>query len=48
LARQKDLTPEQRSIAARASVTCFKEVQAAASQGDASAQAVLHQYLSTR
>ena len=48
LAQQRDLTPEERSIAARAEVTCLRQVQAAAEQGDASAQAVLHQYLSTR
>jgi len=48
LAQQKDLTPEERSIASRAEVTCLKQVQAAAEQGDASAKTLLHQYLSTR
>lgn len=48
LRAQKGLTPEQREVVARASQTTFKQLQAAAQNGNASAQAAVRQYLSTR
>lgn len=46
--QQRDLTPQQRAVVAKAMQTTFKQLQTAAAQGDAKAQAVMHQYLSTR
>lgn len=48
LSRRNDLTPEQRSIAARAMATTMVQLRAASENGNPQAQAVLRQYLSTR
>ncbi len=48
LEQQKDLTPEQRAIAARAMAATMPQLQTAAQNGNSTAQAVLHHYLSTR
>jgi hypothetical protein len=48
LSLRHDLTPEQRSVAARAMVATMPKLQAAAATGDATAQATLHQYISSR
>ena len=48
LEQQKDLTPEQRAIAARAMAATMPQLQTAAQKGNPTAQAVLHRYLSTR
>jgi len=48
LSQRNDLTPAQRSVAARAMVATMPKLQAAAAAGDAAAQTTLHQYLSTR
>ena len=48
LSQKKDLTPEQRSVAAHAMVAELKQMQTASANGDAAAQAALHQYMSNR
>jgi uncharacterized lipoprotein YajG len=48
LSQSKDLTPEQRAVTARAMAATFQKLRAASDNGDAAAQAVLHQYISTR
>lgn len=48
LKAQNDLTPSQRAVLAKAMQTTLKQLQAAAQKGDAGAQSVLHQYLSSR
>ena len=48
LASNHDLTPEQRAIAARAMAATMPQLKAASDKGDPNAQAVLHQYMSTR
>ena len=45
---QNDLTPEQRTVVARAMQTTFKQLQTAAQKGNAAAQSVMHQYVSSR
>ena len=45
---KSDLTPEQRAVVTKAMQAAFKQLQSAAEQGDASAQAVMNNYLSTR
>ena len=46
--QQPDLTPQQHQVVAKAMQATFTQVQAAADHGDTKAQAVMHQYLSTR
>jgi hypothetical protein len=48
MGRKSDLTPEQRAVVTKAMQAAFKQLQSAAEQGDASAQAVMNNYLSTR
>ena len=48
LSQSKELTPEQRAVTARAMATTFQKLRSASDSGDPSAQALLHQYLSTR
>jgi hypothetical protein len=48
LSLRHDLTPEQRSVAARAMVATMPKLQAAAATGDTAAQATLHKYISSR
>jgi hypothetical protein len=48
LSHRNDLTPEQRSVTARALVATIPKLQAAATTGDPDAQATLHKYFSTR
>ena len=45
---RQDLTAEQRSVVIGALQTTFKQMQAAAQNGNHEAQAAMHQYLSTR
>jgi hypothetical protein len=46
--QKSDLTPEQRAVVTKAMQATFKQLQSAAEQGNASAQAVMNNYLSTR
>ena len=48
LAGNQELTPDQRSIAARAMAATMPELRSAAEKGDPAAQAVLQKYFSTR
>jgi len=48
LSQSKDLTPEQRAVTARAMATTIQKLRAASENGDPAAQALLHQYISTR
>ena len=48
LSQHPDLSPEQRAVTARAMAATFPILRSASDNGDAAAQAVLHQYLSTR
>jgi hypothetical protein len=45
---QPNLSPEQRQVIAKAMPATFLKLQAAAQNGNASAQAVMNNYLSTR
>lgn len=48
LARQSNLTPEQRATAARAMAATFKQLRAASESGDQVATATMKRYLSNR
>ena len=48
LAQKGDLTPAQRSVAARAFMTTAEKLRTAADGGNAAAQKVLHQYISSK
>jgi hypothetical protein len=48
LSRSQDLTPEQRAVTVRAMAATFQRLRAASENGDPAAQAVLHQYITTR
>jgi hypothetical protein len=48
LSRSQDLTPAQRAVTARAMATTFQRLRAASEGGDPAAQALMHQYISTR
>jgi hypothetical protein len=48
LSQQSNLSADQRTAVAQAMQTTFRQLQAAAQNGDAAAKAAVHQYLSTR
>jgi len=48
LSRSQDLTAEQRAVTVRAMAATFQRLRAASENGDPAAQAVLHQYITTR
>jgi hypothetical protein len=48
LSQRTDLTPEQRATTAHAMATLFGKLRADSENGNPAAQAVVHQYVSTR
>ena len=48
LSQSKELTAEQRAVTVRAMATTFQRLRAASESGDPAAQALVHQYISTR
>jgi len=48
LSGRPNLTPEQRQVVVRAMQTTLQQVRADATNGNSTAQKVLHQYISTR
>ena len=48
LSARRDLTPDQRAVAARAMATTFQQLRLAAEAGDPQAAAMVHSYLVTR
>jgi hypothetical protein len=48
LSTRADLTPEQRSVTARAMATTYQQLRAAAQAGNQSAKAAMQQYISSR
>jgi thiamine pyrophosphate-dependent acetolactate synthase large subunit-like protein len=48
LSQRTDLTPEQRATTAHAMATLFGKLRADSDNGNPAAQAVVHQYVSTR
>ena len=48
LSQSSDLTAEQRAVTARAMAATFQKLRAASENGDPAAQALIHEYISTR